>query len=153
QLICVSNTPDDFAACSAISHRMGITISRPVAPQWENLRFRFNDDYGVGLFDAEPVAFTPLQYFAKRVVDLMVASLVMLLLSPLLITLAVLIRLTSKGPIFYRSPRVGKGGRHFTFWKFRSMYIGGPRPKELLAQNEAGGHLFKLKRDPRVTPL
>jgi exopolysaccharide biosynthesis polyprenyl glycosylphosphotransferase len=153
QLICVSNAPDDFAACSAISHRMGITISRPVAPQWQNVRFRFNDDYGLGLIDAEPAAITPLQYFFKRLVDLLVASMLLLLLSPLLLLLALLIRLTSKGPVFYRSPRVGKGGRHFIFWKFRSMYICGPRPRELLAKNEASGHLFKLKTDPRITPL
>jgi lipopolysaccharide/colanic/teichoic acid biosynthesis glycosyltransferase len=132
---------------------MGVTISRPVAPHWENIRYRFNNDYGFDLVDVEPAGFTPLQYFAKRLVDLILASLLLILLAPLLLALAVLIRVTSKGPVLYKSLRVGKGGRHFVFWKFRSMYTAGPRPQELLSRNEADGHLFKMKRDPRVTPL
>lgn len=153
QLICVSNAPADFATCSSISHRMGVTVSCPVAPQWENVRFRYNNDYGFDLVDAEPIGFTPRQVFIKRAADLALASLLLILLSPLLLVLAVLIRLTSRGPIFYKSLRVGRGGRHFTFWKFRSMYTCGARPRELLEHNEAGGHLFKLKHDPRITPL
>jgi lipopolysaccharide/colanic/teichoic acid biosynthesis glycosyltransferase len=132
---------------------MGVTISRPVLSQWENIRFRFNNENGLDLVDAEPVIVTPLQQFAKRVVDLVVSGLILILLLPLLVVLAVLIRLTSKGPVFYKSHRVGKGGRHFVFWKFRSMYAEGPARLELRSRNEANGHLFKLKRDPRITPL
>ncbi len=153
QLICVSGRPDDFVACSAVSHRMGITLSRPVAPHGDNIRFRFNNEHGLDLVDAEPVGITPLQHLAKRVVDLVLGSLLLLLLAPLLVILAALIRCTSKGPVFYKSARVGKGGRHFIFWKFRSMYTSGPARDTLRARNESGGHLFKMKRDPRVTPL
>jgi len=153
QLICVSNVPDDFAVCSSISHRMGVTISRPIAPQWQNVRFRINNEFGLDLIDAEPVSFTPRQYFVKRVMDIVASSVLLLLLSPLLLTLALLIRLTSPGPVFYKSPRVGKGGRYFIFWKFRSMYVGKAKRDELLARNERNGHLFKIKHDPRITPL
>jgi exopolysaccharide biosynthesis polyprenyl glycosylphosphotransferase len=153
QVICVSNVPDDFAVCRAVSHRMGITVSRPLEPQKENVRYQFNNEYGLDLLDAEPVSFTPRQYFVKRMVDILVASLLLLFLSPLLIALAALIRLTSPGPVFYKSPRVGKGGRHFIFWKFRSMYVAGPDRKDLLRHNDSNGHLFKIKDDPRITPL
>jgi exopolysaccharide biosynthesis polyprenyl glycosylphosphotransferase len=153
QVICVSNALDDFAMCSAISHRMGITISRPVVPQWENIRFQLNNHYGMDLIDAEPVSFTPRQYFVKRLVDIVASSLLLILLAPLLLVLVALIRLTSHGPVFYKSPRVGKGGRHFMFWKFRSMYVAGPAREDLLKRNESNGHLFKLRNDPRVTPL
>lgn len=153
QLICVSQRPEQFALCSTVSHRMGVTISRPVLSHWENVRFRFNNENGLDLIDAEPVVVTPVQQFAKRAVDVLLSTLLLLFLSPLLITLAILIRLTSRGPVFYKSPRVGRGGRYFIFWKFRSMYTAGPTRKELLARNETNGHLFKLKRDPRITPL
>lgn len=153
QVICVSNVPGDFAVCSAISHRMGVTVSRPIVPLWENVRFQFNNEYGLDLIDAEPLSFTPRQYFLKRMVDIVAASALLVLLSPLLLILALLIRVTSTGPVFYKSPRVGKGGRYFTFWKFRSMYESGPNRQELLPNNDSNGHLFKMKADPRVTPL
>ncbi|MFH1467344.1 MAG: sugar transferase [Pseudomonadota bacterium] len=65
---------------------------------------------------------------------------------------ALLIRLDSPGPILYVSPRVGKGGRNFPFYKFRSMVQDANAQKaELLAQNEADGRLFKMREDPRIT--
>jgi exopolysaccharide biosynthesis polyprenyl glycosylphosphotransferase len=153
QVICVSNAPDDFAMCSAISHRMGVTISRPVVPHWENVRFQLNNHYGMDLIDAEPVRFTPRQYFVKRLVDIVASCALLVVLAPLLLILAILIRVTSPGPVLYKSPRVGKGGRYFMFWKFRSMYAAGPERKDLLQQNQSNGHLFKIRDDPRVTPL
>jgi lipopolysaccharide/colanic/teichoic acid biosynthesis glycosyltransferase len=140
--------------CSAISNRMGVTFSHPIAaPGWDNVRFEFSNEYGLGLLDAEPVHFTHGQQIVKRIVDVVLSSLLLILLAPLLLTLSLLIRLTSPGPIFYLSPRVGKGGRHFMFWKFRSMYADGPRRDDLRRSNEREGHLFKMRNDPRVTPL
>jgi lipopolysaccharide/colanic/teichoic acid biosynthesis glycosyltransferase len=74
------------------------------------------------------------------------------LLAPLLFLIAVLIKLTSKGPVLHKAPRVGKGGRHFTFLKFRSMSVESDLSgiKEL---NEKQGHLFKIRHDPRVTSI
>jgi lipopolysaccharide/colanic/teichoic acid biosynthesis glycosyltransferase len=65
----------------------------------------------------------PGYFLAKRVLDSSLAVLGLLLLSPLLLVVALLIRLTSKGPVFFRQERVGFGGRHFKMYKFRSMYV------------------------------
>ena len=68
---------------------------------------------------------------------------------------AVLIKLTSPGPIIFSQVRVGRFGRHFKFYKFRSMYIDAEaRKAELMKHNESGdGVIFKMKRDPRITPV
>ncbi|KAA0237322.1 MAG: sugar transferase, partial [Armatimonadetes bacterium] len=67
---------------------------------------------------------------------------------------ALWVKLTSKGPVIYKSTRVGLGGRHFQFLKFRSMYVDADRRQaELLAQNEKDGPIFKMKNDPRITPI
>lgn len=94
-------------------------------------------------------------YRVKRFIDLFFSTLGLLVLSPLFIVLAVLIKLTSKGPIVFSQYRVGRYGRHFRFYKFRSMYIDAEQRKaELLAQNQsADGVIFKMKNDPRITPV
>ena len=91
----------------------------------------------------------------KRALDLIGVGTGLLLLSPMLIVVALLIKLSSPGPIFYSQMRVGLRGKLFRMWKFRSMYTDADKRKaELEAQNEmAGGVLFKMKRDPRITPI
>lgn len=74
------------------------------------------------------------------------------MLSWLLLILALLVKITSKGPVIYTSERVGKDGKLFKFYKFRSMRVGADKELEqLLAQNETGGITFKMKDDPRIT--
>ena len=66
--------------------------------------------------------------------------------------MALLVKITSKGPVIYTSERVGKDGKLFKFYKFRSMRVGADKELEqLLAQNETGGITFKMKDDPRIT--
>lgn len=91
----------------------------------------------------------------KRAIDLIGVGTGLLLLSPLLLVVALVIKLTSPGPIFYSQMRVGLRGKLFRMWKFRSMYTDADKRKaELEAQNEmAGGVLFKMKHDPRITPI
>lgn len=92
-------------------------------------------------------------FIAKRSFDIFISTIAIILLSPVLLTVALLIRLDSKGPIFFSQLRVGKGGKTFNMWKFRSMYIDAEqRQPELMKNNEMqGGVLFKIKDDPRVT--
>lgn len=88
----------------------------------------------------------------KRALDAVAAGLALLLLSPLFALIAAAIKLDSPGPVFYRSSRVGVGGRLFVFYKFRSMVHGADRIRDLLQdQNEADGPVFKIARDPRIT--
>jgi lipopolysaccharide/colanic/teichoic acid biosynthesis glycosyltransferase len=73
---------------------------------------------------------------------------------PLMLVIALVVRFTSRGPVIYKSRRVGLGGREFNMYKFRSMYPDADaRLKELWAQNDHSGPCFKMKRDPRITPV
>jgi len=93
-----------------------------------------------------------LRQNAKRALDLVGASLILLLAWPVMLLIAIAIKLDSPGPVLFRQTRVGKWGNHFTCYKFRSMYVDAEaRKQQLLAFNEADGPVFKMKRDPRVT--
>ncbi len=88
----------------------------------------------------------------KRLLDIAVASLATVAASPIMLGAALAIKLDSPGPVIFRQTRVGKWGRPFTCYKFRSMYIDAEKRKELLmVRNEADGPVFKMKRDPRIT--
>lgn len=92
--------------------------------------------------------------YGKRLIDIVVSSAMLLVLLPLLPIVALAIRLSSPGPILYRSTRLGKNGRPFTFLKFRSMVVDAHENRRtLLHLNEADGPVFKLANDPRVTPV
>lgn len=89
---------------------------------------------------------------AKRALDIVVASVAMVLLLPFLVLIAVLIKLSSPGPVLFRWPVVGQRGRPLKAYKFRTMVVGADQMKQqLLDQNEATGPVFKMKKDPRVT--
>jgi len=91
----------------------------------------------------------------KRFIDVVGATAGLLLLFPLMVLIALLVRLSSPGPAFFRQLRQGHGGRPFWFLKFRTMSVDAEhRLQELEPLNEAaGGVLFKMRCDPRVTPL
>jgi exopolysaccharide biosynthesis polyprenyl glycosylphosphotransferase len=98
------------------------------------------------------VQVNPLQWWMKRFFDIMASACAVALLSPLLVATAVLVKLTSKGPILFGQERVGLLGRKFHMLKFRSMVANAEELKaRLLAENEQSGPVFKMKRDPRVT--
>jgi exopolysaccharide biosynthesis polyprenyl glycosylphosphotransferase len=88
----------------------------------------------------------------KRVFDIAVSAIMLVLVAPLFAAVAVAIRLDSPGPIFFRQRRVGLRGRDFVFYKFRSMCVDAEAKLESLRQfNEVTGPVFKMKQDPRVT--
>lgn len=95
------------------------------------------------------------QHVGKRVIDLVGAALGLVLLLPLMLVVALIIRLGSRGPAIFRQTRLGKDGRPFAIYKFRTMVPDAEqRLKELEGLNESdGGVLFKMKRDPRVTRI
>ena len=88
----------------------------------------------------------------KRIIDVVLSSVLLLLLHPLMLLIAIAIRLDSKGPIFYCAPRVGKKGNKFIFYKFRTMVADADQQKERLRRrNERSGPFFKISNDPRIT--
>ena len=92
--------------------------------------------------------------FLKRCMDILGAVSALLIVSPILLASALAIKLTSPGPVFFRQLRVCKDGKAFYMLKFRSMYEGADASKaELMQYNETTGPVFKMRNDPRVTPL
>lgn len=93
--------------------------------------------------------------FFKRLFDIVVSFVATIIISPLLIILWLLVKLTSKGPGIYTSIRVGKNGKKFKFYKFRSMVVNAEEmKKDLMNQNEMkDGVYFKMKVDPRITKI
>lgn len=90
----------------------------------------------------------------KRLMDIGIASLALICLSPLMLVVSIVVIVESPGGAIFRQTRVGRGGRPFTCWKFRSMYRGSEHVLHALAdQNEAKGFIFKMKNDPRRTAV
>ncbi len=90
----------------------------------------------------------------KRALDVLGALFALVALSPVIALLALIVRMTSRGPVFYRSTRIGRGGRPFTFIKLRSMVKDADVKRHHMTHlNEADGPVFKIARDPRITPI
>lgn len=91
---------------------------------------------------------------SKRVFDLVLASVALVLLLPIIPLIAVMIKLDSPGPVLFRQDRVGKNGRPFKFYKFRSMRSDAEeQQKNVEALNEVDGPVFKVRSDPRITSV
>lgn len=109
---------------------------------------------GVPLITVKSVSFSKWNFAVKRTFDLIVASLITLVGAPLWLLLALIIKLDSRGPVFYRQTRVGQNGALFAMFKFRSMCANADdQLEELWEKNEADGPLFKMQKDPRVTRI
>ena len=92
--------------------------------------------------------------FGKRLFDFILAAVLLLLLSPVFICLAIMIKMDTPGPVFYFSKRFGRGGNKFNMFKFRSMVMDADaKLGDYLDQNEVDGPIFKMKKDPRITKL
>ncbi len=115
---------------------------------------------GLSYFDGLPLVHyvtppgDPWALTLKRCFDIFCSLLLLIVLFPFLILIALAVKFTSKGPIFYVQKRVGLNGHLFNFYKFRSMVVDADKElSELKEQNEMEGPAFKMKNDPRVTPL
>jgi lipopolysaccharide/colanic/teichoic acid biosynthesis glycosyltransferase len=94
----------------------------------------------------------PWQLVAKRAIDVVGSTILLVTLLPVLLATAAAIALTSRGPVLFVHDRVGKGGRHFSMLKFRSMRIGAHDDLEHVRHlNEVAGPIFKIRNDPRIT--
>jgi exopolysaccharide biosynthesis polyprenyl glycosylphosphotransferase len=92
--------------------------------------------------------------FIKRTIDCIGSAVLLVLLAPVFLIVAILVKATSPGPIIFRQTRVGLNKRMFSIYKFRTMIADAEKVQDqLLAQNEMSGPVFKMKEDPRTTPL
>jgi exopolysaccharide biosynthesis polyprenyl glycosylphosphotransferase len=135
------------------AHRRGVKVR--LAPRTTQLvveRGEYVPGQGVPLFELRPPMFAGTQWLLKRTFDVVVAGVLAVLFIPFAIVIALAIKLTSRGPVFYSDTRVGLAEREFSMLKFRTMVAGAAEQQPALERaNEASGALFKIRRDPRVT--
>jgi exopolysaccharide biosynthesis polyprenyl glycosylphosphotransferase len=106
------------------------------------------------LFEVNPPVFEGFDFVAKRSFDFAIAGVGLVVLSPALLVIAAAVKLTSRGPVLHRGLRPGIGGRSFRCLKFRTMYEDAEeRQAEFEHLNEATGAIFKIRDDPRLTPI
>ena len=153
-------TDADFPQDQAVElvdrcHRHGVRVR--VAPSTMEIlmdRVEFVPGQALPLFELKPPVFEGVDFAIKRIFDLLGATLLLIVLSPLLLLVSLLIKTTSRGPVLYRSVRPGIGGNPFDCVKFRTMVEGADDLQdELEPSNEVGGAIFKMRTDPRVTPV
>jgi exopolysaccharide biosynthesis polyprenyl glycosylphosphotransferase len=107
---------------------------------------------GLPLLHVDHAELTGAKQVIKGIFDKVSAAFALILLAPVFAVIAVAIKLTDRGPVFFRQTRIGKDGHSFTLWKFRTMIVDAEsRKAQLLALNDGNGTLFKMRRDPRVT--
>ncbi|MGW3243577.1 sugar transferase [Streptomyces sp. NPDC001070] len=127
-------------------------VVAPVLMEVAGPRLHVDAVLGIPLLRLSMPTFTGGRRAVKEVVDRMGAAVLLMLFAPLMVFVGLLVLADSPGGVFYRQRRVGKDGREFTIFKFRTMVAGADRARaELADRNEGAGLLFKLRRDPRVT--
>jgi len=136
-----------------LAHRHGVKVK--LAPSTTELLVHEGEyvpGHGVPLFELRPPILSGFAWVSKRMFDLVVAGLLVLLLLPLWLALALAIKLDSRGPVLFEDRRIGVGEREFGMLKLRTMVAdASDRQNELESDNEASGALFKIRDDPRVT--
>jgi exopolysaccharide biosynthesis polyprenyl glycosylphosphotransferase len=137
------------------AHRRGVKVR--IAPRATELlveRGEYVPGQGVPLFELRPPIFAGADWATKRAFDVVVAVVIVVGLLPVWLLIALLIKLTSRGPVLFADDRIGLGERPFRLLKFRTMVQGAEEHKDALEEsNEASGALFKIRDDPRVTPI
>jgi exopolysaccharide biosynthesis polyprenyl glycosylphosphotransferase len=117
-------------------------------------RASFDELFGHPLLVFRSTPETSWQMLAKQVLDLIGAAVLLLFFGPLMLVIAALIKITSKGPVMFRQQRSGLNGAPFSIFKFRTMMSNAEQFKhELAAMNEMSGPVFKVTNDPRITPI
>jgi len=146
-----SDTLDLMRAFGATGARVSVI---PALLQVVGSAVEFDDVQGVAVLGVRSFSLPRSSRIVKRMFDVLSASLGLALVAPLMAVTAVLVKLTSRGPIFFRQERVGRGGRPFELLKFRSMCVDAEQRKgELAGDNEAAEGFFKIANDPRITRL
>lgn len=159
---------DTIAVCGSVSAEPGELrklawqlegsgVDLVVAPQLTDIagpRVHIRPIEGLPLLHVEEPTLSGLAWLGKTVLDRVAAAVGLILLAPLFLVVAIAIKISDPGPVFFRQARVGYEGRVFRVWKFRTMYTDAEeRRAALMDQNESDGNLFKIRNDPRIFPL
>lgn len=129
-------------------------VVAPVLMEVASPRLHVSGVLGMPLLEVSAPAFTGGARLVKGIIDRCAAALLLALGSPLLLLIAVAIKLGDGGPVFYRQTRIGLLGKRFTMVKFRTMVVDAERHRSGLAtEHDGAGPLFKLRHDPRVTRI
>ncbi|HUB73686.1 MAG TPA: sugar transferase [Solirubrobacteraceae bacterium] len=146
---------DDAVELVDQCHRRGVRVR--LAPSTMEIlvhRAEFIPGQSVPLFELGPPVFEGIDFALKRTFDIVGATLLLILLSPLLLAITIAVRVSSRGPVLFHSMRRGIGQRPFACLKFRTMHTEAEQAQADLEElNEASGALFKIRADPRLTPI
>lgn len=146
---------EEIQAGIKVCERFGVPFATPaIAYRLDRAQPLLSHGIGDGYVHYQSVRAKPLEFAFKRMFDIISSGVALWVLAPLLLTVAALVKLTSKGPILFRQTRVGLHGRPFKMLKFRTMVENAEELKaKLAAQNEMDGPVFKMKKDPRITSI
>jgi exopolysaccharide biosynthesis polyprenyl glycosylphosphotransferase len=159
---------DTIAVCGSVSAEPGELrrlawqlegsgVDLVVAPQLTDIagpRVHIRPIEGLPLLHVEEPTLSGVAWLGKNTMDRVAAAVGLALLSPVFAAVAIAIKLSDPGPVFFRQARVGREGTTFRVWKFRTMYGDAEdRRAALMDQNESDGQLFKIREDPRIFPL
>jgi exopolysaccharide biosynthesis polyprenyl glycosylphosphotransferase len=152
-----STPADKETVISVVEEARAIGIEVRVVPDlYDGLAWNAPVEF-IGQFPTIPLHqrdFPRGAFLIKRVLDVFLSALALAVLSPVMLVIAALIRMDSRGPIFYRAARIGRKGRTFTCFKFRTMVADADKLRDGLAhKNERDGILFKMSNDPRITKV
>jgi exopolysaccharide biosynthesis polyprenyl glycosylphosphotransferase len=138
-----------------VCEKFGVPFATPaIAYRLERASPLLSHGIGDGYVHYQSVQAKPVEFAFKRVFDIMSSAVALWVLAPMLLIVAALVKLTSKGPVLFRQTRVGLHGRPFKMLKFRTMVENAEELKaELTQQNEMDGPVFKMKKDPRITSI
>lgn len=149
------NTRQSSEALANDLLEMGITVHYSLVKETQMVSNRVIENLGnyLVLTSSMKIA-SPRQLFVKRLMDIVGSIIGLILTGIAFLIFAPIIKKQSPGPIFFSQVRVGKNGRQFKFYKFRSMNVNAEeQKKDLMAQNEMEGHMFKMADDPRIFPI
>lgn len=143
-----------------LAEKFGVTVR--ILPQWhiQQIGYKptissihFEEFLGLYTMILSAVPFEKTKLYLKNAFDYVASFFILTLSSPLFVIISIMIKLTSKGPVFYKQERVSCNGRKFILYKFRTMVIDAElKKKEIEKLNEVDGPVFKVKNDPRIIP-
>jgi exopolysaccharide biosynthesis polyprenyl glycosylphosphotransferase len=155
RIIIAPTTTDTSGVVNLIRTAKAVGVRVSVLPRMFEVvgsAVEFDDVDGMTMLGVRRFGLSRSSWLLKRAFDVAVASVGLVVIGPIISVIALAIRLESRGPIFFRQVRVGRDGKHFRIFKFRSMVVDADAQKEnLLTLNEAGEGLFKITNDPRIT--